>query len=123
MGDPDEDYISYAAYCAASVGRSLRLQISGEGLPPGSIRPVLVLCGRIGGHVQPHVRQVQVGSVTEVTVVGAAHLDTWLEGQRGGHIGPDFADRLLRDLRALAEQRDSTAIEAGWLLRRLARVN
>ncbi len=102
--------------------RTLRHVLVGEELSTDLIRPVVVLCGREAREVALRTHQVQVGWVTEVTVVGAAHLDAWLEGQRGGHIGPDFADRLLHDLSTLAVQRDGTAIEAGWLLRRLARI-
>lgn len=123
LREANDSYVDRVAHQAARGCRTLRHELAGEELPTDLIQAVVVLCGPGAREATPRIQQVQMGWVTEVAVVGALHLDAWLADHRGGHIGPDFADRLLRDLRTLAEQRDRTAIQAGWVVRRFARIN
>ncbi len=122
LGEVREGYLDRAVHQAAAACRSLRHELAREELSSDSIKPVVVLCGPKARDMPIAVRQVQVDSVAEVTVVGAAHLEDWLDKQRGGHVGPDFAARILRDLKTLAVGRDRTAVKARWAIRRLARI-
>lgn len=82
------------------------------------ITSVLVIWGKAGLDLLPTSQATATG---DVVIVGGKHLRPWLESQRSGYFGPDYAHDLAEELRRIAEQRevlqalDSRAIR--WLAR------
>lgn len=83
-----------------------------------AITPVLVVWGRAGLDILPTFQPTSTG---DVVLVGGKHLRDWLEAQRGGYFGPDYAHDLAEELRHVARQREEHHAPDSRLIRWLAR--
>ncbi len=53
--------------------------------------------------------------------MGGKHLRPWLESQRSGYFGPDYAHDLAEELRQVAQQREELHAPDSRLIRWFAR--
>jgi hypothetical protein len=82
------------------------------------ITPVLVIWGKAGLDLLPTWQETATG---DVVLVGGKHLRPWLESQRSGYFGPDYAHDLAEELRQVAQQREELHAPDSRLIRWFAR--
>ena len=116
---PQRDDLRAAAHQAADAGRTLRLSLRDTAVPEHLFSNVLIVWTPRAISLEPYVIQTSLGPVT---VMSGDATDRWREGLWAGPVGTDFAEDLRKELDALAVRRDRDAIEAGTLLRWLARI-
>jgi hypothetical protein len=119
---PSNQALQAAADQAAVSARSIRNTLPSlktAGMPSESVTAALVLCGPGGRAVSSSIVTTGLGPVDLVNV---RDLDKWLARRTRGPVGPDFAEQLAGELHLLAQTRDEAAVNAGPLLRWLARV-
>lgn len=86
--------------------------------PEEFINAVLVVWGKAGLDLLPTLQETATG---DVIVVGGKHLRPWLEAQRSGYFGPDYAHGLAEELRHVAQQREELHAPDSRLIRWFAR--
>ena len=116
---PRHDDLQEAAHQAADAGRTLRLSLRRQALPEHVFSTALVVWGPGADDLEQSEIQTPFGLVS---VLPGHTPDAWLRSLQTGAVGEDYAATLRDELSALAVQRDREAIEAGTLLRWLARI-
>jgi hypothetical protein len=107
------------AATAATDARTLRNFLAPwPGLPGSLVRPLLVVCGPAAKGLTEQVIAAPLGPVT---VIPGRLLESWLNRHGTGPVGTDYARDLGAHLHRVAEQRDALNVDAGPVLRWLAR--
>ena len=84
----------------------------------GFMTAVLVIWGRAGLDLLPTVQETATG---DVIVLGGRYLRPWLESQRSGYFGTDYAHDLAQEIRQVAEKREEIHAPESRMIRWLAR--
>jgi hypothetical protein len=92
----------------------VRTQVADLGIPERLVRRLLVVCGPGGRSMG---RRMMGTDLSRCRVLPARELESWLEEQTPGSIGPDIAEQVAERLAARADELDAArSLGLGWRL-------
>ncbi len=92
----------------------VRTQVVDLGIPERLVRRLLVVCGPGGRTMR---RRMMGTELSRCRILPARELDSWLDEQTPGTIGPDIAEQVAERLVATADELDAArGLGIGWRL-------